>query len=119
MIVARLFVGADQRTILDEPAQRFLPQALAAVTLIRQRSLVGHSAGHLLFLVDSYLTSHARYDEAEEAYQTAVQMYQEHYGPLHLETTVTEDNTGNLWYEINFDHRQGWVPASEVTLVHS
>jgi N-acetyl-anhydromuramyl-L-alanine amidase AmpD len=30
--------------------------------------------------------------------------------------TVTEDNTNNLWYEINFNHRQAWVPASEVSL---
>jgi N-acetyl-anhydromuramyl-L-alanine amidase AmpD len=28
--------------------------------------------------------------------------------------TVTEDNTSNLWYEIDYNHRQGWVPASEV-----
>lgn len=28
--------------------------------------------------------------------------------------TVTEDATENLWYEINYNHRQGWVPASEV-----
>ena len=29
--------------------------------------------------------------------------------------TVIEDGTTNLWYEINFNHRQAWVPASEVT----
>jgi hypothetical protein len=30
--------------------------------------------------------------------------------------TVIEDNTSsNLWYEINYNHRQAWVPASEVT----
>jgi hypothetical protein len=29
--------------------------------------------------------------------------------------TVIEDNTSsNLWYEINYNHRQAWVPASEV-----
>jgi hypothetical protein len=33
--------------------------------------------------------------------------------------TVTEDGTSNLWYEIDFNHRQAWVPASEVTIVHS
>ena len=26
------------------------------------------------------------------------------------------DGTGRLWYEINYNHRQAWVPASEVTL---
>jgi hypothetical protein len=26
------------------------------------------------------------------------------------------NNAGRLWYEINYNHRQGWVPASEVTL---
>ena len=31
--------------------------------------------------------------------------------------TMTEDNAGgNLWYEINFNHRQAWVLANEVTL---
>ncbi len=29
--------------------------------------------------------------------------------------TVTEDGTSNLWYEIDYNHRQAWVPASEVT----
>jgi hypothetical protein len=32
--------------------------------------------------------------------------------------TVIEDGTSNLWYEINYNHRQAWVPASEVTIVH-
>lgn len=30
--------------------------------------------------------------------------------------SVTEDGTNNLWYEIDYNHRQGWVPSSEVTL---
>ena len=29
--------------------------------------------------------------------------------------TVVEDGTNNLWYEINYNHRQAWVPAEEVT----
>lgn len=28
---------------------------------------------------------------------------------------VTEDGTETLWYQIDYNHRQGWVPASEVT----
>ncbi len=32
--------------------------------------------------------------------------------------TVTEDNTSNLWYEINYNHRYAWVPASEIALTH-
>jgi N-acetyl-anhydromuramyl-L-alanine amidase AmpD len=28
--------------------------------------------------------------------------------------TLTEDGTNNRWYEINYNHRQAWVPASEV-----
>lgn len=28
--------------------------------------------------------------------------------------SVTEDGAHTLWYEINYNHRQGWVPASEV-----
>jgi hypothetical protein len=28
--------------------------------------------------------------------------------------TVIEDGTNNLWYEINYNHRQAWVPATEV-----
>ncbi len=28
--------------------------------------------------------------------------------------TVTEYKTTNLWYEINYNHRQAWVPATEV-----
>lgn len=31
--------------------------------------------------------------------------------------TVVEDGTANLWYEINLNHRQAWVPASEVTVL--
>jgi hypothetical protein len=31
--------------------------------------------------------------------------------------TVIEDGTSNLWYEINYNHRQAWVPATEVTRV--
>src|SRR5579872_1053075 len=31
--------------------------------------------------------------------------------------TVIEDGTTNLWYEINYNHRQAWVPASEVTVM--
>lgn len=30
--------------------------------------------------------------------------------------TVTEDGTSNQWYEINYNHRQGWIPANEVLL---
>lgn len=30
--------------------------------------------------------------------------------------TGNADGSGNLWYEINYNHRQGWVPASEVSL---
>jgi N-acetyl-anhydromuramyl-L-alanine amidase AmpD len=29
--------------------------------------------------------------------------------------TVTEYGTTNRWYEINYNHRQAWVPATEVT----
>jgi hypothetical protein len=33
--------------------------------------------------------------------------------------TVIEDNTSsNLWYEINYNHRQAWVPASEVACIY-
>ncbi len=31
--------------------------------------------------------------------------------------TVIEDGTTNLWYEINYNHRQAWIPASEVTVI--
>jgi N-acetyl-anhydromuramyl-L-alanine amidase AmpD len=31
--------------------------------------------------------------------------------------SVLEDGTTNLWYEINFNHRQAWVPAAEVTIL--
>lgn len=27
------------------------------------------------------------------------------------------DGAGSLWYEVNYNHRQAWVPASEVTLL--
>lgn len=30
---------------------------------------------------------------------------------------VFEDQTNNLWYEINYNHRQSWVPASNVTVI--
>jgi hypothetical protein len=33
--------------------------------------------------------------------------------------TVIEDGTTNLWYEVNYNHRQAWVHASDVTVVHS
>ncbi len=28
--------------------------------------------------------------------------------------TALEDGTNNLWYEINYNHRQAWIPASKV-----
>lgn len=31
--------------------------------------------------------------------------------------TGPADGAGTLWYEINYNHRQAWVPASEVTLL--
>lgn len=31
--------------------------------------------------------------------------------------SVFEDQTSNLWYEINYNHRQSWVPASNVTVI--
>lgn len=31
--------------------------------------------------------------------------------------TLVQDGTTTLWYEINFNHRQAWIPASEVTAV--
>ncbi len=33
--------------------------------------------------------------------------------------TVIEDGTNNRWYEINYNHRQAFVPANEVTIVHA
>jgi hypothetical protein len=33
--------------------------------------------------------------------------------------TVTEYQTTNQWYEIDFNHRQAWIPASEVVVVNS
>ncbi len=30
--------------------------------------------------------------------------------------SVTEDSTSNLWYQIDYNHRQGWIPANEVSL---
>jgi len=29
-------------------------------------------------------------------------------------TLIEDDTSSNLWYEINYNHRQAWVPASEV-----
>jgi N-acetyl-anhydromuramyl-L-alanine amidase AmpD len=31
--------------------------------------------------------------------------------------TAIEDGTNNLWYEINYNHRQAWVPATEITVL--
>jgi N-acetyl-anhydromuramyl-L-alanine amidase AmpD len=31
---------------------------------------------------------------------------------------VIEDGTHNQWYEINYNHRQSWVPASAIQVVH-
>jgi len=33
--------------------------------------------------------------------------------------TIVQDDSTTLWYEINFNHRQAWIPASEVTIVHA
>ena len=33
--------------------------------------------------------------------------------------TVVQDTTTTRWYEINFNHRQAFVPASEVTVIHA
>jgi N-acetyl-anhydromuramyl-L-alanine amidase AmpD len=32
--------------------------------------------------------------------------------------TVVEDGTHNQWYEINYNHRQSWVPANEVQVMN-
>ncbi|HEY7414666.1 MAG TPA: peptidoglycan recognition family protein, partial [Ktedonobacteraceae bacterium] len=32
--------------------------------------------------------------------------------------SVIESGTNILWYQINYNHRQAWVPASEATVVH-
>jgi hypothetical protein len=32
--------------------------------------------------------------------------------------SVLGDKTGNRWYEINYNHRQAWVPASSVQVMH-
>ncbi len=32
--------------------------------------------------------------------------------------SVTEDNGNTRWYEINFNHRQAWIPASEIAPFH-
>jgi hypothetical protein len=31
--------------------------------------------------------------------------------------TVIEDNTTTTWYEINYNHRQAWIPANEISTV--
>ncbi len=33
--------------------------------------------------------------------------------------TIVQDNSTTLWYEINFAHRQAFVPASYVTVIHA
>jgi N-acetyl-anhydromuramyl-L-alanine amidase AmpD len=33
--------------------------------------------------------------------------------------TVVEDGTHNQWYEINYNHRQAWVPANNVQIVRN
>lgn len=38
-------------------------------------------------------------------------------GPTIAIVSLTTTATGTIWYEINFNHRQAWVPASEVTFV--
>lgn len=35
-----------------------------------------------------------------------------------IDYTYIEDGTNNLWYEIVYNHRQGWVPASEIAVYH-
>jgi hypothetical protein len=32
--------------------------------------------------------------------------------------TLTEDGTTNLWYEIDYNHRQAWIPANETSRFH-
>src|SRR5260370_647688 len=99
MVVARLFAGADQRSIIEKTYERSIPQALASVNLIRAQNLAGHAAGHLLFLMGSYLTSHARYEQAEELCQAALQMYQEHFGRCHPETAANLTNLARVYEE--------------------
>jgi N-acetyl-anhydromuramyl-L-alanine amidase AmpD len=33
--------------------------------------------------------------------------------------TVVESSTGTVWYSINYNHRQAWVPASEVSTIQA
>ncbi|MGH2507491.1 MAG: N-acetylmuramoyl-L-alanine amidase, partial [Ktedonobacteraceae bacterium] len=39
-------------------------------------------------------------------------------GALFVSGYTYVDALNNLWYEINFSHRQAWVPASFVTVIH-
>jgi hypothetical protein len=36
-----------------------------------------------------------------------------------LREDFNQPRPGRLWYEINFNHRQAYVPASTVTVVHA
>lgn len=38
-------------------------------------------------------------------------------GAIFVSAYTAPDDSGNLWYEINYNHRQAWVPATEVTVV--
>jgi hypothetical protein len=38
-------------------------------------------------------------------------------GALFVSGLTATDDSNNLWYEINYNHRQAWVPATVVTVV--
>ena len=40
-------------------------------------------------------------------------------GAIFVSTFTYVDSSNNLWYEINFNHRQAWAPASVVTVIHA
>ncbi|MGH2479323.1 MAG: N-acetylmuramoyl-L-alanine amidase, partial [Ktedonobacteraceae bacterium] len=40
-------------------------------------------------------------------------------GAVFVSTFTYVDSSNNLWYEINFNHRQAWAPASVVTVIHA
>jgi tetratricopeptide (TPR) repeat protein len=80
--------------------ERYLPQALACETLIREWNLSFAEAARLLNRAGGYLNERGRYPEALPLFQRALAICEQELGPHHPDTTTIRENYASLLKEI-------------------
>lgn len=87
--------------------ERLLPHALLATQYIETDHTIIEEAGRLRHKTASYLGEHTCYAEAEPLFQLALQTWEQHLGPEHLDMTTSLNNLATLYY------RQGKYAEAE------